>query len=170
MAIGDNSYGSTGNVAILTPMYSNNNGVFDGTTNPTLANVEIQINQISGMVNVLLSEQGFAIPVSQADSKLALDGFIDQEVAAIVEGINGSGRFGPTTKSLGKSRFQLILDDIQDFVTANAVGFERLGATRTQSATSGVGFRDTNDAGVTTEPIFQREAFGNIVQDWDIAP
>jgi hypothetical protein len=155
MTIGANSYGTTGGVSALTPRYATSGGVFDTTTRPTIATVEAQIDQISGLCNSILAQAGFKVPITQADCKLAIDIFVNEEVAAIVEGINGSGRFGPTTKEPGKSRFALIMDDLQAFVTANAGGFENMGATRSS---------DTMTIGYSTadyEPLFTRDQYGS---------
>ena len=155
MTISANSYGTTGGVSALTPRYATSGGVFDTTTRPTLATDEAQIDQISGLANSILAQAGFVIPVSQASCKLALDIFVNEEVAAIVEGINGSGRFGPTTKEPGRSRFALIMDDLKAFVTANAGGFENLGAART-SDTLAIGYSSAE-----YEPLFTRDQYGS---------
>jgi hypothetical protein len=155
VTIGANSYGSTGGVSALTPRYATSGGVFDGTTRPTITTVEAQIDQVSALANSILAQAGFKTPVSQADCKLALDIFINEEVAAIVEGINGSGRFGPTTKEPGRSRFALIMDDMKDFVEANAGGFENLGAERSKDTLS-IGYSDAE-----YEPLFTRDQFGS---------
>lgn len=142
MTIASNSYGSASDVAALVPRYVNASAAFDTTTRPTLATVESQINQISGLANSILATAGFVVPVSQADAKLALDVFINEEVATIVEGINGSGRFGPTSKEPGRSRFVLIMDDLKTFIEANRQGFVNLGVplnpTENQSISAGV--------------------------------
>ena len=136
--IGANSYGSTSGVAELTPRYANASFVFDTTTRPTLATVEAQINQVSALANSILASALFVTPITQADAKLALDIFVNEEVAAIVEGINGSGRFGPTTKEPGQSRFGIIMDDLKSFVQANKQGFVNLGVTINSAETESV--------------------------------
>ena len=167
MTIGANSYGSAAGVAVLVPRYANTSGAFDGTTRPTLAQVEAEIDMVSALVNSMLATNGFSVPVTQADVLLALGYFVNMETAAIVEGINGSGRFGPTTKSDGgKGRFALLVDDVKEFIEANAIGWERMGATRPYSATAGLGFMETDAAGNDVFPIFQRNAFGNEFEDW----
>ena len=45
--------------------------------------------------------------------------------------------------------------------------FERLGAARSFSATAGLAFRDTDERGNATSPIYQRAAFGNLFENWD---
>jgi hypothetical protein len=162
MAIDAHSYGSTAGVAALTPRYANGSGVFDGTTRPTLTQVESFIDQVSSVLNTLLAENGFNIPVSQADAVRALSLFVNQEAAAIVEGVNGSGRFGPVQggRPVQASRFTLIMRDVAEFISVNAAGFERLGATRTYSLTEGIAFRDSDEAGEATFPLFQRKSFG----------
>lgn len=168
MALLTNSYGDTDEIAALVPRYATQGTKFDLTTRPTLAQVESLCDQVSAMLNAVMSQYGFSIPVTDADAVLLLDLFVNQEVAAIAEGINGSGRFGPTTKTGGGGgRFALITDDVQSFVESNAIGLERLGATRTYDPIAGISYRDTDEGGDDTAPIFQRDAFGNSFKDWD---
>ena len=98
------------------------------------------------------------------------------EIAALVPryantdspGVNGSGRFGPTRKQVGRqSRFVMIMDDVQEFVAGNELGMERLGAARDQVTATEILTRDTDEAGDTIHPIFQRKAFGNVIANWD---
>jgi hypothetical protein len=158
MTIAANSYGSTSDVAALTPRYADNvTFLFTTSTRPTLATVETQINQASGLCNSILAQAGFKIPVTQEDCKLALDIFVNEEVAAICEGINGSGRFGPTTKQPSQSRFAIIMDDLKAFVEANATGFENMGAERSSDTLSiGYAFSDYGN-------LFTRDQFGSDV-------
>ena len=171
MAIGANSYGSTLGVAALVPKWASGSGDsanFTTTTRPTLAQVESWIDSVSGMINSILAEAGFRVPVTDDDVKDSLDFFVNEEVASIAEGVNGNGRFGPTSKTLGKrGRFAILLDEVKMFVEANAAGFERLGASRSFDVTSGIAFRDTDNSGAVSAPIFQRTAFGNVFKDWD---
>lgn len=161
MAISANSYGSAGNVAALVPKYANGSGVFDTTTRPTLTQVETYIDQVSGALNSMLAEQGFEIPVTQADVKQALEMFVNEEVASIAQGINGGGRFGPSNAGYTSSRFKLINDDINNYIKGNAIGFERLGAVRTSNNLDIAYNADDR------QPIFQRGAFGNgVSEDW----
>lgn len=166
MGLEDNSYGSVAGVAVLCPKWSGTN--FAATTRPVLATVESWIDSVSSMLNSFLAEAGFTIPVAEGDVTRALDMFVNEEVTALVLGVNGSGRFGPTSKAVGKKgRYSLMLDDVKAFVEGNKAGFQRLGAARSQDLTSGVGFRDTDEGGDATSPIFQRGAFGNVFTDWD---
>jgi hypothetical protein len=158
MAIGANSYGTVVGVASLVVRYSSG-GTFTTLTTPTLAQVERYIDQVSSLLNAILSREGFTIPITQSDSILAMGFFVEEEVASIVEGIHGSGRFGPTTKSPGASRFSLLSQDVQAFVETNAAGFENLGAPRASEA-SLIGYRGTSDSGNDTFPLFQRDYFG----------
>src|SRR3990167_8798613 len=161
MTIGARSYGTTVGAAALVPRWASN-GDFTTMTRPTLTQVESWIDQVSGIVNAMLAEAGFTIPVTDDDVKDALDLFVNQEVAAMADGVNGSGKFGPTAKAVGKQgRFNILMQDVKDFVSMNATGFERLGASRPYSSTEGIGFRDTDEAGDDTHPIFQRKAFGD---------
>lgn len=169
MALGANSYGDTSEIAALCERFANASKIFDTTTRPTLAMVESFTDQVSGVVNAMLAEEGFVtLPITQADAKLALDFFVNQEVAAIVEGMNGLGRFGPTTKSGGsKGRFAIIVEDVEAFIKVYAVGLERLGVARSYSVASGIGYKDTDEAGNEIFPVFTRSDFGNVFVNYD---
>jgi hypothetical protein len=170
MALGANSYGDTTEIAALVPRHTDPGAeLFTATTHPTLTQVETWTDQISAIVNSILAQNGFStLPVTQADAKLMLDYFVNEEVAAICEGVNGSGRFGPTAKRGGsKGRFAVIIEDVQNFIEANAVGIERLGVPRPSDPFAGIAYRDTDEGGDDTAPIFQRGAFGNVFKDWD---
>lgn len=168
MALADNSYGSVLGVEALVPRYTSPAGHFDSSTRPVLTQVEQWLDQISAILNGYLAQYGFTIPVTNTDAVNLLAMFVNQEVAAMVEGVNGSGRFGPTTKAPGKrGRFAVITEDAEAYIAANAVGLERLGAERTKDALAGLAYRATNEAGEDIAPIFQREAFGNVFKDWD---
>lgn len=162
-------YGTLGGVGALVPLWSGNDQAFNATTNPTAATVSRLLDQLSGMINSVLAEFGFSTPIATpTDVNAALDGFTDQEVAAMVAGLRGSGRFGPTSKALTKMGYMgMILDDITKFVEGNKTGFEELGAARTSESAEGIGARTTNESGDEIFPIFQREAFGNEFTDWD---
>jgi hypothetical protein len=162
-----NSYGTPPGVAALTPRYANGVGTFLTTDRPSLQTVINLLDQVSGLLNSMLAQSGFQTPIVQADVVLALTIFVQEEVASIAEGINGSGRFGPTTKAPKQSRFNLIMEDLQIFITNNADGFETLGAIRSHSAIGTIGFRDHDQAGDEIVPLFERKAFGNTVQEWD---
>lgn len=170
MSLDAHSYGSPGGVAGLTPRLANALGEFDVTTNPTLNMVETFLDEVSGMLNVLLAEQGFATPVTQADCRMVLDLFANQEAAAICEGVRGSGRFGPNVgKGTPKGRFAIIGDDAAKFIEAYAAGFERLGAARIQGRLDGLAYRATDRAGNAVPPLTQRKSFGDdrFRKDWD---
>lgn len=169
MTIATNSYGDVDEIASLCPRLADAvTYKFTTATRPTLTQAESFTDQVSSVLNIMLAEQGFKIPISQADCKLALDLFVNQEVAAIAEGINGSGRFGPAVgKGTPKGRYALMMDDVKNFVEQQAAGLQRLGAVRTKSLTEGIAYRDTDESGRPVAPIFQRSGFGNYFENWD---
>src|SRR3972149_243056 len=163
MTLDANSYGSIAGVQAFVPNYNLTSG-----TRPTTAQAEGWIDSISGILNSILAEAGFTIPVTDDDVKDALDFFVNQEVASVCEGVNGSGRFGPTSKQVGKQgRFALMLEDGKAFVEGNQAGFERLGAERSYDATSSIAFRDSDESGEAVVPLFERKAFGDAAREWD---
>lgn len=162
-------YGSLAGVGALVPVHSGNEHNFDTTTTPTSTEVTTFLDQISGMINSILAEFGFATPITTpSDVKNTLDGFVNQEVAAIIMGIKGSGRFGPSSKSLQSRGFVGMLhDDVREFIEGNKTGFELLGASRSRATAEAIGYRSTDEGGDETFPITQRKGFGNRFTNWD---
>ena len=155
----------------MEPRYANSSTIFDGNTRPTLPQVESFTDQVSGVVNGMLAKYGFTIPVSEDDSKLALDLFVNMEVASIVEGVNGSGKFGPTTKKGGgKGRWAVLYEDVAEFIKAFAAGLEAMGATRTGATTlKGLAYMEQDNQGNDVFPMRVRQEFGNTFKEWDPA-
>ncbi|RMD64627.1 hypothetical protein D6833_04145 [Candidatus Parcubacteria bacterium] len=166
MAIGANSYGSVEEVAALVPRYTSN-GSFTSSTRPTLTQVEQFIDRISGVLNVMLAAEGFAIPITQADAKLACDEIVVSAVVDLCHAANSAGRFYTDRELRGKSPFSVIRAELAEWVQEHAAGFERIGATRSTSLAEQIAYRDVDDAGDDVFPIFQRKGFGNQFTDWD---
>ena len=157
------AYGSTAGVVALVPRWASG-GSFDGTTRPTATHVTSWLSEVSTMLDIKLSELGFTVPITDADVTPMLDLFTNTEVAVMADGVNGSGKFGPTGMKKDKrgSRWHLIMEDVNAFLDEVAVGLERSGAARTSSTTTGVGYRDTDEQGDDTFPLRQRREF----HDW----
>ena len=168
MSIGDNSYSAVAEIEALVPMYTAS-GSFSASTRPTAAQVETLIDQVSGLLNALLAEAGFSIPVSQADAKLALDLFVAEEVADLCEAVNRSGRFYMGEKELrSRGRFRVIMADAKAFIEEHAEGLEQLGATRERDQSHGADYWSESDAGADLEPIFQTQGWmRQSITDWD---
>lgn len=117
------SYGNATEIAALVPRWANPGGQFDSATQPTLDTVTTLCDQISAILDAALVAEQMSPPAT-GDLATALRFFVNQEVAAIVEGINGAGRFGPTAddKQPQRSRFQIIMRDVQEFIATYAKG------------------------------------------------
>ncbi len=168
MAIGANSYGSLVEVGAMVPRYANNEGTFDASTNPPLARVEAMIDRVSALVNGCMASLGFDIPITQADSKLIMDNIVIEHVTFLVEGVRGTGRYAPQSKQIAKrSAIAIITEEIKLYLEGIAPGLEDLGAGRSKSTMSRVGFRGEDNAGNTIYPIFSRKGFNNKNTNWD---
>jgi len=153
MAVGANSYGDATDVAALSQVWTNN-GVFDGTTRPTITQVESFIDQVSGILNVALSGESFEIPITQDDAVLACKSIVSEIVSDMVAAANSSGRFF-TEKALnsGHSMMGQVRMEISDWVAGNSQGLQEIGATRENSF---IGTLDVEESDV----IFQRNQYG----------
>lgn len=168
MAIADNSYGSLVEVGANVTRYANKSVTFDAETNPTGPRVEKFIDRVSAVVNSYLSALGFTIPITQADAKLLMDNIVVDQVTLMVEGVNGTGRYAPGSKTIAqRSMMSVLTEEVTDFLDMVAIGLEDLGAERGKSTISRISFRDSDERGNETFPMFQRAGFGNKLTDWD---
>jgi hypothetical protein len=160
MAVGANSYGTAAQVAAFTRRYTNA-GTYDVSTNPTLAQVETWINQISGTINVLLAEKGFAVPVTQADAKLSLESLVVTSVSDLCHSANGAGRFF-TDRALerGVSPNSVISREIAAWIDEHTAGLEAIGVARSTANSGKIGYRDGDENGSEVSPLFGRNSFG----------
>ncbi len=166
MSILDKSYGSPDDVAALVGRYTNS-GVFDDTTRPTLEQLERYIDRISGITNVYLAEKGFTVPVTQTDAKLALDELVNQAVVELCHVTNSAGRFFTDRRLKKQNPLRVIREEIANWVELHDTGLENIGVARGTGLAGQIAYRDTDESGDATAPIFQREAFGNSIKDWD---
>ena len=167
MGIRSRSYGSTDEVAAMTPRFADaTTRLFTSATRPTLAQVEKFIDRVSGILNILIAEQGFTIPVAQADAKLALDQFVIGQCADLVNYTNSAGRFFQD-KNLTTGPWQAIQREAAEFIGKHAEGIAKLGATQAVAGLNGLDFCETDDAGDAVEPWFSRKQFGNSNVDYD---
>ena len=134
MTINANSYGTTAQVAALTPRYADN-GAFTATTRPSVSQVETWINQTSATVNVVLSDLQFTIPVTQDDCVDMLASLVVSACADRAEYANRSGRFfSDAFAEHGVSIEKTLRNEITDWLTSHADGLENMGAERESSA------------------------------------
>lgn len=121
-------------VAALVPRYAPT-GEFTHTTRPTLAQVENWIDEISSVVNVVLSELYFVVPVTQADCVLMLAGLVCSAAADKCEYANRSGRFWTETAvDRGISIEKVLRNEITEWLYSHAQGLKNMGAERTGEA------------------------------------
>lgn len=168
MALAANSYGSVAEVLALTRHLMDGSATFDSQTRPTLTEVEKFIDRVSGILNTCLAAVGFAIPITQSDAALALADWVTSRAVMWVE-LTQRGAGYSDIEAGRTGSFSGIHKDAKKFVDENAVGWERMGATRTYPASSGLAFTalaehdQRTDPDVTTreQPLFRRRAWGN---------
>lgn len=160
MALETYAYGSVEGVAVYSRRFTNKSSQFDDSTYPTFDTVETWINEVSAMMNLVLNTNNITTPITDAELVSMLDLFINQEVAAMANGVNGAGRLGPTSRTVKNAgMLGVVRMDIEKFVSQNALGFDRMGATRS-SIVSEILTRDTDEDGDETFPLFSRDSFG----------
>ncbi len=172
--IAADSYGTVEGVAALARTWTDD-GVFldpeppytEGT-NPTLTSVVRWMDQVSAVLNTALSKYGFNVPLGSERGQMAAASIVEQIVADLVAYSNSKGRFlTERFVNSGISVWKAVRNDLDAWVVEYAPGLEQDGADREASNVDEIGFRDANERGEQTFPIFQRDGFGNRFQDWD---
>lgn len=124
------AYGSATGVAAFASTWTNA-GVFDTTTSPTLATVTTWLDQVSELMNISLSQQGFGIPVTQEDAKKALDLKVNILVADLVKLQHNKGRlFSDRIRESGEDPFTIIERELLTWVTKRINALEAYGIPR----------------------------------------
>lgn len=124
------TYGSAAGVAAYTPRYLNESAAFDAETRPTLTQVTTWLDEVSSIID----HAAGAASIDVNDSNLSgmLDAFTNAQVAELVLGVNGAGRYGPTENrgsSLG-SWFKVVTKEATDFFKANSTESNHVGVTK----------------------------------------
>lgn len=162
----DLAYGSVGEVEALRQRYTDA-GSFDAGTIPTSTEVSAFLDSVSSILDGYLAVEGFSTPVTSPASVVkALDLIAVAYATELVDNANGAGRFNDEDRNLGNP-YLVFSKELRDWVGYMAPGWERLEAERSQSATAGIGSRETDESGDTVHPIFQREGFGESYRNWD---
>ncbi len=166
MTIGDNSYGTLDEVVALTRIYLQGEPTFNTNTIPPGADVETFIDRASGVLNLALSNAGFAIPVSQADAKLACDDWVVGMAAAYVE-LSQPYTGADPQENKRSGLLSRLSKEAAKFVKDNQAGFANLGVAQTADDSNGLIFTgmtteadrvDPDDASIA-QPKFSRGQF-----------
>ena len=165
------SYGTPEGVAALAGTWTNG-GIFNDAdayteaSNPSLTNVVLWIDQVSGILNTILATYGFNPPLTKPNSLLAADFIVNRITADLVDYARSKGRFvSAGFVKGGMSVWQAVMNDISAWVQENAPGLEANGEDRGGTALK-IGVRSHDENGSEMFPIFQREAFGNKFDNW----
>ena len=117
MALASYAYGSVVGVATQARRFTNAALTFDDNTFPTYEQVETWINEVSALVNTMLNTHNITTPITDAELVVMLGSFINSEVAAMVNGVNGAGRLGPSSKTVQQvGMYAAIQYDVQTFI------------------------------------------------------
>jgi hypothetical protein len=165
MTLGDNTYGSVAEVVTLCRLVMQGQSTFNSTTRPTLTEVEGIMDRVSGVLNLALANQGFSIPVAQADAKLACNEWVVKRTAQTVFLAQPYADFDADSPM--DSLYAGLEQAATEFIDANEKGFKVLGVPVSQAETAGMVFtaqtvqRDRADPANTAleQPLFIRKQF-----------
>jgi hypothetical protein len=126
MAPSANSYGDITSIVALTKVYLRGQTVYNTTTHPTRAQVDLFFDQVSGALNLALANKGFTTPLTQTDAVFACDMWVNGMVAALVEASQPTAGFG-SEENPRSVLFARLGERAEEWVSANQAGFAHLG-------------------------------------------
>ena len=168
MTIRSDSYSSTSEVKAYTMHLLDGQTAFNSTTRPTGTQLEKFIDRASGLLNVALSGEGLAVPITNSTAKLACDDWVVSHAAAYVELTQrGAGYDG--TENTRPGSFLKLHKDANEFAEDNALAFQRLGVGISTRMSAGLQFtgldaedeRADPDDDDLMQPIFKRRKWDN---------
>lgn len=166
MTINAISYGSVDGVALYCQQWTNVAGTFDDATQPTKDMVTLFLADVSAIMAAALAKDGFTSQINTTDALAAINAMINLQVAELVRKSKSAQRFG-RGDTKGTNSLDVIRLGIASWVEDQAVGFEQLGAIRQMSNMGQVAFRETDQRGNVSHPIFERDAFNNEFREYD---
>lgn len=166
MAIDENSYSSTEDVAAWTKHLLDGEQGFSPVTRPTLNEVEAFIDDASAMLNDAIAAAGFSVPITAAGPKRSCDLWVRAKSAGFVELTQRSEGFSGNDGDR-HSVFINLFEDAFDFVARHAKGWKQQNVTVTESASEGLAFtaldkhseRTDPDSTTMEQPMFRRRQF-----------
>lgn len=166
------SYGTVAGVAALARTWTVDDTFVDRTvyeegSNPQLTTVVNLIDQVSSMLDLALGKYGFVTPLVSVAGRLSARSIVEQIVADMVKYVNNQGRFfSQRFVDNGQSVWRAIRSDLDAWVVEFGPALEGAGETQNASDIDSIGYRDSDEQGDPTFPIFQRKQFGNQFTDW----
>lgn len=124
------AYGTHTDVAALARTWTDN-GAFSTTTNPTQAQVITWIDEVSVLADIALANEGFVVPVVEAEVIKALTVKVAALVADLCHLAHAKGRlFSDRIQSSADDVMTVISKDLASWVKRNAIGLEAMGVPR----------------------------------------
>jgi hypothetical protein len=126
-------YGTAAGVAALSSMWTRYGEFFDAdlyvdATVPSLAQVENWLVQVTSSLNIALADEGFVVPVTDADVLPSLDHKVEAVTKDLCDFSHGAGRFFTTQEITGGASPMLVIEkELREWVTEHSIGMEAMG-------------------------------------------
>lgn len=169
MTIRSDSYSSTAEVKAFTRHLLDGQSAFNATTRPRATELEKFIDKASGVLNVAISQAGFAPSAVYANStaKLACDDWVTNYAVRYVE-LTQRGTGYSEAEGSRTAAFKMA-ESAKDFISMNSLGFVNLGISQNVKKSSGLLFtgmtaqnqRADPDDSTKEQPFARRHQFNN---------
>lgn len=160
------SFSSVDNVRAFTYHLLDGQTNYNSTTRPTFTDVRNFLERASSHLNSALATRGFTVPVSTKQVRIACDDWVTSRAVEYVE-LTQRGTGYNSGDGSRSGVFGNLQPDALDFVKSYELGWKRLGAAVSQSASQGLQFtgldaqdqRTDPDDSSLAQPLFKRGLF-----------
>lgn len=159
MPVGANTYGSVAGVAAYVRHIAGSG--FTTTTKPTTAEVEAFLNQRSAILNGWLAQQGYTIPVTQADAVLVLANYANVGAACDVELTQRAAGYNADDPNRRENKFCAEFMRAQAYIESGALAALGVPATGAPGPLAGLAVGGVTSGGLRLRPVFKRRSLGN---------
>ncbi len=159
MTLNAHSYGSVAGVATFVRHIAGSG--FSGATKPTTTEVESMLDQRSAILNGWLAQQGYAIPVTQADAVLILANFAEMGAACDVELTQRSAGYSADDQNRRENKFCAEFMEAKAYIASGALAALGVPASGAPGPLAGLSVGGQTRGGQRLRPIFKRRSLGN---------
>ena len=155
-------YGTAAGVALIARKYANSSQAFDGSTVPTLTQVNTWLDEVCAELNASLADARFTIPITATAVTPMLDRFVNAQVARMVEALHLSHRAGPVVS--GARNNAVTVNDVLAAIPAAVDAFVRQRAGGIEAMGAG---RGTTQITVGSVAMIRTDAYSDDIDSWE---
>jgi hypothetical protein len=153
------SYGSVAGVEAYVRHIAG--AAFSVSTKPTLTEVQAFLDQRSAILDGWLAQQGYAVPVTQANALLVLANFANAGAACDVELTQRAAGYSPDDQNRRENKFCAQFMKAEAYIESGALAALGVPTVGAPGPLAGLSVGGVTSGGLRLRPVFKRTSLGN---------